>query len=79
MTEDWQTAAACRGLSTDLFFSERGDNREIAHAKAVCAKCRVREDCLEFAIASGERLGIWGGLSPKQRQKIRRRQRMEAA
>lgn len=41
-------------------------------AKAVCAGCAVREQCLEFALTNGEKFGIWGGLSERERRRIRR-------
>ena len=65
----WQEHANCRGADPDLFFPHRGaSNRK---AKAMCAACVVREQCLEFAISEGERFGLWGGLSERQRRKIR--------
>ena len=65
----WQAHANCRGADPDLFFPRRGaSNRK---AKAMCAACVVREQCLEFAISEGERFGLWGGLSERQRRKIR--------
>ena len=51
-----------------------GSTRE---AKEVCRGCVVREDCLEYALANGEKFGIWGGLSERERRKIRRRRALE--
>lgn len=70
---DWTDAAACLGLDPDLFFPERGE--DVAPAKAVCAGCPVREDCLDYALDNGERHGIWGGLSERERRRIRRDRR----
>ncbi len=54
----WQDHANCRGADPDLFFPPRGaSNRK---AKAMCAACVVRAECLEFAITEGERFGLWG-------------------
>jgi WhiB family redox-sensing transcriptional regulator len=64
----WMDAAECAGL-TDLMFSERG--QDTAPAKAVCAGCAVRIECLEYALAMNERFGIWGGTSEKERRQIR--------
>jgi WhiB family redox-sensing transcriptional regulator len=72
----WMERAACRGLSTDLFFPERG--ADASAAKAVCAACPVRDDCYEYAFESGERHGIWGGTSERERRRIRRQRRIEA-
>lgn len=71
--DDWMLHAACGGRH-DLFFSpEAGETRSErrereAEAKAVCAACRVRAECLEEAIRSGERFGIWGGLNAQERR-----------
>ncbi len=66
----WQDLANCRGADPDLFFPERGASTRAA--KAICGECQVRADCLEFAIVSSEKFGIWGGLSERERRKIRR-------
>src|SRR5687768_2606660 len=71
---DWRPSAACKGIDPELFFSsddlpnkhERIE-REAA-AKAVCARCVVRDPCLNYAVAAGERYGIWGGLNPQERR-----------
>jgi WhiB family redox-sensing transcriptional regulator len=63
--------AACSGLDPDLFYPERGGSSRAA--LAVCATCPVRQDCLEHALAHGEVLGVWGGLSIKERKRLRRR------
>ncbi|MDQ5944332.1 MAG: WhiB family transcriptional regulator, redox-sensing transcriptional regulator, partial [Patescibacteria group bacterium] len=59
--ESWQMFANCLGTDPDLFFPERGASTK--EAKAVCQGCVVREDCLEYALANGEKFGIWGGCS----------------
>lgn len=76
---DWRNQAACRGLDPDLFFSldtfetkPDRDDREI-QAKAVCAGCPVRVECLEYALQAGERYGIWGGLDEIERRAVQRR------
>lgn len=68
--EDWQNLANCLGVDADLFFPERGASTR--EAKEVCRGCVVREDCLEYALANGEKFGIWGGLSERERRRIRR-------
>ena len=74
----WMERAACRGLPTDLFFPERGGRAAASAAKAVCAACPVSDDCYEYAFASHERHGIWGGTSERERRRIRRQRRLEA-
>jgi WhiB family redox-sensing transcriptional regulator len=67
---DWQEDALCRGEDADLFFPERGSPGD--SAKRVCVNCTVRLDCLEYALANSERYGIWGGLTERERTRLRR-------
>lgn len=67
---DWQLLSNCLGVDPDLFYPERGAST--ADAKAVCAGCVVRDDCLEYALANGEKFGIWGGTSERERRALRR-------
>jgi WhiB family redox-sensing transcriptional regulator len=62
--------ANCLGVDPSLFFPERGASS--TKAKAVCRGCTVREDCLNYALVRGEKHGIWGGLSERERRRIRR-------
>lgn len=75
---DWRDHANCIGLDADLFFPERGKNTN--EAKRVCAACTVRNECAEYALNFPETFGIWGGLSPVERKRIRgaRRRRQVA-
>ena len=66
----WQDEANCLGVDPDLFFPERGASTR--EAKEVCRGCVVRDECLEFALANGEKFGIWGGMSERERRRIRR-------
>lgn len=66
----WQRLANCLGLDPDVFFPERGASTR--EAKEVCRGCVVRSECLDFAVDNGERFGIWGGLSERERRKVRR-------
>lgn len=68
--------AACRGLPPEMFFhSSRIVNRA---AKAVCAGCPVRDECLEWALANNEEHGVFGGQGPKERKRILRERRNAA-
>lgn len=70
---DWWEYAACHGVGNELFFTDeigQMANQEVQAAKAVCAKCPVRAECLEYGI--DEKHGVWGGRSPKERQAIRK-------
>jgi WhiB family redox-sensing transcriptional regulator len=72
----WQDHANCKGANADLFFPERGASTRAA--KAICRECLVREDCLEFAITAGEKFGIWGGMSERERRRVRRERQIAA-
>jgi len=67
----WQDEANCLGVDPDLFFPERGASTR--EAKEVCRGCVVRIDCLEYALDNGEKFGIWGGLSERERRRLKRR------
>ncbi len=71
----WQQYSNCLGVDPDLFFPERGASTK--EAKEVCRGCVVREDCLEFALQNGEKFGIWGGMSERERRRIRRQRAQE--
>lgn len=72
----WQNRANCAGVDPELFFPQRGASTR--EAKSVCRACMVREDCLEYALSNGEKFGIWGGLSERERRRVRRHRAMLA-
>jgi WhiB family redox-sensing transcriptional regulator len=72
---DWKDSSNCLGVDPDLFFPERGASTR--EAKEVCRGCIVQEDCLEYALANGEKFGIWGGMSERERRRIRRQRALE--
>ena len=75
---NWRSAGACLSADPDLFFpiSSAGPaERQIARAKKICAGCAVRQECLEFALSHDQVYGIWGGTTPEDRQRDRRRKR----
>ncbi len=74
--ESWQADAACRAIPVELFFPPV--EHEVDQAKEVCDACLVREPCLEFALAAGERFGVWGGLTPQERRSLMARRRAQA-
>lgn len=75
--KSWQDFAGCLGVDPDLFFPERGASTR--EAKEVCRGCVVREECLDYALANGEKFGIWGGFSEKERRTIRRQRALARA
>ena len=67
----WRELAACRGADLGLFFPGRGESAE--PARRVCARCPVREPCLDYALRHGITHGIWGGLTERDRRTLRTR------
>ncbi|MEE2521633.1 WhiB family transcriptional regulator [Pseudarthrobacter sp. J75] len=67
----WQTDALCAQTDPEAFFPEKGGSTR--DAKKVCGSCNVRSQCLEYALANDERFGIWGGLSERERRRLRKR------
>lgn len=73
--DSWRENAACREADTSAFFIGPGKSPDAA--LAVCNRCEVRDECLEFALDNEENYGIWGGLNADQRKKLRRRRNNE--
>jgi WhiB family transcriptional regulator, redox-sensing transcriptional regulator len=73
--DDWRGRAACRDENPELFFPI-GDGaaaqEQVARAKVVCGRCPVRQQCLDFALSTGQDAGIWGGLTAAERRLVRR-------
>jgi len=72
---DWRDEAACRDEDAELFFPIGTTGvalEQVAAAKRICARCPVQEDCLEFALASNQEAGIWGGLTEDERRTLKR-------
>jgi WhiB family transcriptional regulator, redox-sensing transcriptional regulator len=70
-TLSWQERALCAQTDPEAFFPEKGGSTR--EAKKVCLSCDVRGECLEYALAHDERFGIWGGLSERERRKLKKR------
>ncbi|WP_420450489.1 WhiB family transcriptional regulator [Ilumatobacter sp.] len=72
----WWDLGACRGLAAEIFYPDDEDGA--LDAKAVCDGCAVRSACLEHALASREKVGVWGGASERDRRRIVRQRRRRA-
>jgi WhiB family redox-sensing transcriptional regulator len=68
---DWQERALCAQTDPEAFFPEKGGSTR--EAKRICQGCEVRSECLEYALQHDERFGIWGGLSERERRKLKKR------
>ena len=66
----WQADALCAETDPEAFFPEKGGSTR--DAKRICSSCEVRAECLEYALENDERFGIWGGLSERERRKLRK-------
>ena len=68
--QGWQESALCAETDPEAFFPEKGGSTR--EAKKICTGCEVRSECLEYALSNDERFGIWGGLSERERRRLRR-------
>jgi WhiB family transcriptional regulator, redox-sensing transcriptional regulator len=68
--EQWQERALCAQTDPEAFFPEKGGSTR--EAKRICLGCEVKDACLDYALAHDERFGIWGGLSERERRRLKR-------
>ena len=68
--QEWQEQALCAQPDPEAFFPEKGGSTR--EAKRICQACAVRDECLEYALLNDERFGIWGGLSERERRRLKR-------
>jgi WhiB family redox-sensing transcriptional regulator len=73
----WMAQASCIGADPDLFFPDRGDSTR--EAKAVCRGCPVRQECLDYALTTQQKFGVWGGASERERRGMRASRRQGQA
>jgi WhiB family redox-sensing transcriptional regulator len=64
----WMAEGLCAQVDPELFFPERGGSTR--EAKRVCRACPVQPECLAYALAHGERFGIWGATSERERRRL---------
>ena len=72
---DWRHDASCRDVDPELFFPIGTTGPALAQieaARAICGSCEVQGSCLEWALATGQDAGIWGGVTEEERRTIRR-------
>jgi WhiB family redox-sensing transcriptional regulator len=78
MNLSWRQQARCRGVDPEVFYPVSDDDEDAEEAKSICALCPVREACLEFALTTREKNGVWGGLTERERRRVLRRRRKTA-
>lgn len=76
MSPSWRKHAACRGAAPEIFYP--ASDEEAGQAKAMCGICPVRQPCLEHALTSREREGVWGGATERERRRMIRQRRRSA-
>jgi len=70
----WYEKAACLGQDADQWFPEKGGGTRAA--KRICQTCKVTAECLAYALANDERFGVWGGMSERERRRLKQRSRV---
>lgn len=78
VSQSWRQRARCRGVDPKLFFPSAEDDEALTAAKEICVPCPVRQLCLEHALSTREKLGIWGGADERERRRILRQRRKSA-
>lgn len=68
VSPEWMAAGVCAQTDPEIFFPEKGG--PVREAKRVCGGCPVKGECLAFALDNGERFGVWGGLSERERRRL---------
>ncbi len=69
----WRDQAACNGVDSQVFFPDSEEDVASAAAKTICADCPVLQTCLQYALATNQGAGVWGGLDEGERRRMRRR------
>jgi WhiB family redox-sensing transcriptional regulator len=75
--ESWRKQALCAQTDPEAFFPDKGGSP--AAAQAICRRCPVQGPCLEWALQHDERFGVWGGLTDRQRRRLAKQRRAQAA
>jgi WhiB family redox-sensing transcriptional regulator len=82
LSTDGQREASCDGMNPGFFYPEEYEGfpkrKDYTRGRVICATCPVRTECAEYAIATNEQFGLWGGLPPHERNAIRRKRKGEA-
>jgi len=71
VTMSWREWARCRGVDPEIFYPPEED--DALEAKSICADCPVREVCLDYALSRREKMGVWGGMTERERRALLRR------
>lgn len=78
MAQKWRAAGLCKGSDPLVFYPPSEDDSLAEEAKTICSMCAVRQTCLEFALTTREKHGVWGGLTERERRRVLRQRRRSA-
>jgi WhiB family redox-sensing transcriptional regulator len=78
MAPSWRLAGRCRGSDPIIFYPPPEDEILAEEAKMICNTCPVRQPCLEHALSTREKHGVWGGLTERERRRVLRQRRKSA-
>jgi WhiB family redox-sensing transcriptional regulator len=78
MSGTWRDQARCRGVDPQVFHPAEEDDVAAEQAKAICDVCPVIESCLEYAVSTREKDGVWGGMTARERRRLVRQRRRTA-
>ena len=78
VAQSWRTTGNCRGSDPAIFYPPPEDDSLADEAKMICGTCPVRQPCLEHALATREKHGVWGGLTERERRRVLRQRRKTA-
>jgi WhiB family redox-sensing transcriptional regulator len=78
MAQNWRSAGLCKGSDPLVFYPPSEDDSLAEEAKTICSMCVVRRTCLEFALTTREKHGVWGGLTERERRRVLRQSRKSA-
>lgn len=78
MGQNWRSTGLCKGSDPLVFYPPSEDDSQAEEAKTICGMCAVRQPCLEFALSTREKHGVWGGLTERERRRLLRQRRRSA-
>ena len=76
--QKWRAIGLCKGSDTMVFYPPSDDDSLAEEAKTICSMCAVKKPCLEFALNTREKHGVWGGLTERERRRVLRQRRRSA-
>jgi WhiB family redox-sensing transcriptional regulator len=69
---EWRNDAICTQVDPELFFPAKGDTWTAREARIICLRCPVQKQCLEYALRHNEQFGVWGGMTERERRRVKK-------